>query len=114
MAIDYQKFLQKMSPGVWYGGDELDALWKVKPLIRRARATSMYSKGWLDRQGKTVNVQYKLGNPDNKKTKKKKVPLTTLDGLIAAATLIGTENELLRKALQEAKTLIEKALEVTK
>jgi hypothetical protein len=59
MAIDYEKLKNKLSPGVWYSGNELSHTWKLPHVVRKARANSMYHKGMLARQGKTANVQYK-------------------------------------------------------
>ena len=115
MAIDYDKLLYTTPIGQWVTGEELEKSWKVTPIIRKARAKVLVTRGFLLRRGKTANVQYKLaGKGSKKETKAKAKPDTTLDELIKAATTVGSENAIMRKALEEAKAIITKALEVNK
>lgn len=114
---DYDKLLNKLSPGVWYDGASLNHLWKVPTEIRKTRVAYLTKKKMLMRRGRTANVQYRIYNPLAAEVKTVPTPAaapTTLDELIKAATDIGTENTIMRKALQEAKAIISKALESTK
>ena len=115
MAINYDKLLSKLEPGKWYTGKELDVLWRETSSKRKTRVNTMVEAKMLLRRGKTTKTQYALSNIAlmGKETVKEKPP-TTLDELIKAASKVGTENEIMRKALQDAKTLIDKALESTK
>ena len=120
MAIDYAKLAQKMETGVWYTGDELTALWKVSGIIRKARAKRMVAIGLLKRLGKTADVKY--CRPLPKQNLKPAAPIkpfempkpNSLDSLIAAASRVGTENEILKSALHDAKAAIERAFEAIK
>lgn len=117
MAIDYEKLQNKLPRDVWFTGPQLSQLWKLKDHVRKARANAMYHKGMLVRRGMTANVQYKLADvtdaPAYKPVKDKPNPNlpNSLDSLIAAASKVGTENEILKTALQEAKAAIERAFE---
>ena len=113
MAYDYDKLCKKLTPGVWYAGTELEKAWKVDTKTRRARSVAMFTQGLLLRRGKTAMIQYKLAGTKAKKKEKDK-PDTTLDELIKAATTVGSENAVMRKALEDAKAIITKALEVNK
>jgi len=110
MAIDYEKLIAKTPPGDWLTGPELEAAWKVNPVIRKARAKVLVTRGFLIRRGKTAMTQYKLASKGSKKepkTKAKTKPDTTLDALIKAATIVGTDNEILRNKLVRIRAILD-------
>ena len=131
MDIDYEKLIDKVIPNVWYTNNELAKVWGVPKKIERARIQVLVKRKDFIRRGKTANIQYRLaykynetihvtiekptgnGIIDAKLRKEAGLPKnpTSLEELINAATKLGTENEILRKALNEAKTTIEKVLE---
>jgi hypothetical protein len=115
MAIDYEKLLKKTPAGNWYTGEELRKIWRVDQATQRARIQALVKKGVFGRRGKTANVQYKylLTKKKSAVPIEKPEALSSLEELINAATTLGTENALMRKALNEAKATIEKALEST-
>ena len=125
MAINYDKLIDKTEKNKWFTGKELQKIWRVDTKTRRARIGAMVKQGKFITRGKTANIQYKLvkvnilptstgnGVIDAKLRKEAGLPATptSLEELINAATKIGSENEILKIALREAKAIIEKALE---
>ena len=114
MAIDYDYYVKATPLNKWFSGPELETLWNVSTTIRKARIKILVQKGLFRRRGVTANVQYRLLKTTRSDTSNNIVtPVipTTLDELIAAATKLGTENEIMKKALLTAKAHIEKALE---
>jgi hypothetical protein len=109
MAIDYDKLTAALQKGRWYTGTELETLWKVKPKIRKARIAGLAKQGLLITRGKTANIQYQLSSG---KKKIKTIGTTHIDKLIHAASSIGSENAIMKKALEEIKAIVTKALEV--
>jgi hypothetical protein len=116
MAIKYDKLIDKAIPDVWYTSVELQRIWGVGQEVQRARIQALVKRKDFIRRGKTADTQYKVSNKHNKTVKvtiEKPEALSSLEELINAATTLGTENALMRKALNEAKATIEKALEST-
>lgn len=108
MAINYDKLLSKLPKDVWVSGPQLDEIWKTAPTTRKYYVGVLHKNGTLQRRGKTTNIQYRLHK------KEAVVPLvtptsTSLNSLIAAASRVGTENEILKKALQEIQLIIDTA-----
>ena len=108
MAIDYEKLIAKTPPGKWLTGIELEEAWRVSPVIRKARAKVLVTRGFLIRRGKTAMTQYKLARTGSKKEPKTKTkPDTTLDALIKAATIVGSDNEILRNKLVRIRAILD-------
>ena len=125
--INYEALLNKLEPDVRYKGTDLDRIWGVNTDYRKSRVNVLVKKKKLKRTGKTSNVEYWLaattkieptgnGVIDAKLRKEAGLPPqpSTLDQLIDAASKVGTENRILKKALLDAKELIEQALEAIK
>jgi hypothetical protein len=137
MIQEYEiiEFARMLSPKAWYTGKELTAIWEVDTHKRRAIVPHMAKRDMLRRRGQTTNSQYQLrpendwlvvmslakpviettgnGVIDAKLRKEAGVPesQTLLNNLIAAATELGTENQILKQALGEIDATISKVRE---
>ncbi|RLA51626.1 MAG: hypothetical protein DRR42_09920 [Gammaproteobacteria bacterium] len=128
------EFARMLAPKNWYSSAELTAIWGVDKAKRRALVPHLVKRDMLQRKGQTTNSQYKL-RPENawlvaisladpieatgngvidaklrKEAGISEIP-SSLENLIAAATKLGTENELLKQALHDISATIAKVRE---
>lgn len=111
--INYNWYISKLPEKTWLSGEELEKLWGVDYRVRSLRAKAMCDYGYLRRKGKTASVRYQLAikhNTSTHKEKKQSTNTNSLDSLIVAASKVGTENEILKTGLLDAKAAIERAL----
>jgi len=111
----------RLAPNLWYTGKELDTTWGVTTPQRKGLIAHAVKRGMLKRKGTTSKTRYMLildgpkptgnGVIDAKLRKEANLPATTssLENLIAAATTLGTENEVMRNKLDRIRAILDEA-----
>ena len=120
----------KMAPKKWYSGKELESLWGVDTAKRRNIVPALKVHCMISTTGRTSQIKYKVrlksawqvtkakyvppektgnGVIDAKLRKEANLPATTssLENLIAAATTLGTENEVMRNKLDRIRAILD-------
>jgi hypothetical protein len=118
MASNHQALLDALPRGVWMSSSIIDQKWG-SGTSRKYRVQQLVKNGLLLRKGNTGNTMYKVAGQSTEKTKSAKSTTSakspnSLDSLIAAASQVGTENEILKTALKEAAAAIARGLEAIK
>ena len=123
-------FAQKMAANVWYTSDELVTTWGVSKEEKSGLVPHLKKRNMLQTKGHTSQIQYRLrheshwtpemveitpieptgnGVIDTKLRKEAGLPekQTSLDNLVAAATVLGTENGVMRNKLDRIRAILE-------
>lgn len=126
------KAARKMQPHVWYTGVSLNGIWRADTAKRKALIAHLKKRCMVSTKGKTTTTKYKVrsekdwrikapsvlwpviektgnGVIDAKLRKEAGVPekQTSLDNLVAAATVLGTENGIMRNKLDRIKAILD-------
>ena len=99
-------YVKLLPPNVWLSSKDLNDLWEVTLLTRKAIIKQLVDHNLMERKGHTTTIRYRTISAN--KSKKK---ASGLADLINAAARIGEENESLKQTLRTIDAAIAKVRE---
>ena len=112
-------FTKALTLDTWYSGKDLSVLWDLNAERRSQVIQHLIKRDIIERTGVTVNTRYRI-IPEGERVVKPKIKKTglkavkpeqiipsPLDALIKAASIVGTQNELLQSKLNRIKAILE-------